>query len=96
MKIVAIAIAYPVHALADVAHAAAKLRGVHIPRKHLRWPIGMAFMVTGSGLAVISGGWGLSHGVHIVIDMFAYGVHGAGAVPFVNVVIRHLKLEDEK
>lgn len=86
-------VSVPVHVIADGLHRAAQVRNIHIPKKHLRWPIGCTFMLCGSGLAVISGGWGLPHSIHIIIDMVAYGVHGAGAVPFVNVIIKRFEME---
>lgn len=86
----------PVHRLADALHVVAVSKGFRVHKKHLRYPIGVIFMLTGSGVAVVSGEWVLPHMAHILVDMVAYGVHGAGAVPFVNVVIRRLKMEDDE
>jgi hypothetical protein len=91
-------VCHPVNTIADALHHFTLVRNIEsrmlkFERRHYRFVIGLFFMLSGSGLAVSSGGFHLSHSSHIVVDMIAYAVHGCGAVPFVNIIIKKLALE---
>ncbi len=86
------AVAHPVRTLSDVLHGAGRFEREH--HRHTRFVIGTAFMLVGSGIAVSSGSLGLPHFGHVIVDMVAYGIHGCGAVPFVDTIIKIVAIKE--
>lgn len=82
-------VCYPVHVAADLLH----MRFSKFEKKHWRFVVGLAFMTTGSTIAVSSGSWGLPHPLHIMVDVIAYFIHGLGCAPFMQVIVAFLNLE---
>lgn len=86
------AVVHPVRTVSDALHGVGRFEAAH--HKHTKFVVGSAFMLVGSGLAVSSGSFALPHLGHIVVDMVAYGIHGCGAVPFVDVIVQAVRIKD--